>query len=240
MTSSVICITGASQGIGRGIADYFTELGHCVFNLDVKPSPDSSEALKSLYLHITDDKPCNTSFAQIGADHGRIDALINCASIFSTLTMKPFCEIESADWDQVINVNLKGTFNTCKAALPWLKRSGMGRIINFSSAVVPMGRPNYLHYVSSKARVQGLTRAMAREVGDFDITVNAILPGATVTEVPRETVSPEQMKAMIQARCIKRPQEVSDLTGLVGFLCSDEAGFITGQSFVVDGGLVVT
>ena len=103
-----------------------------------------------------------------------------------------------------------------------------------------MGRPNYLHYVSSKAGVQGLTRAMAREVGDFDITVNAILPGATVTEVPRETVSPEQMKAMIQARCIKRPQEVSDLTGLVGFLCSDEAGFITGQSFVVDGGLVVT
>ena len=132
MTSSVICITGASQGIGRGIADYFTELGHCVFNLDVKPSPDSSEALKSLILDISDDKACNASFAQIGADQGRIDALINCASIFSTLTMKPFWEIESADWDRVINVNLKGTFNTCKAALPWLKQSGMGRIINFS------------------------------------------------------------------------------------------------------------
>ena len=194
MTSLVICITGASQGIGRGIADYFSELGHCVFNLDIKPSPDSSGSLKSLHLDITDDAACNTSFGNVGADHGRIDALINCASIFSTLTMKPFWEIESADWDQVINVNLKGTFNTCKAALPWLKQSGMGRIINFSSAVVPMGRPNYLHYVSSKAGVQGLTRAMAREVGDFNITVNAILPGATVTEVPRETVSPNKCR----------------------------------------------
>ena len=75
---------------------------------------------------------------------------------------------------------------------------------------------------------------------EFHITVNAILPGATVTEVARETVSPEQMKAMIQSRCIKRPQEVSDLTGVVGFLCSKEADFITGQSFVVDGGLTVT
>ena len=73
-----------------------------------------------------------------------------------------------------------------------------------------MGRPNYLHYVSSKAGFQGLTDRSTREVGDFNITVNAILPGATVTEVPRETVSPEQMKAMIQARCVKRPQEVSD------------------------------
>ena len=87
---------------------------------------------------------------------------------------------------------------------------------------------------------QFLLLALAREVGDFNITVNAILPGATVTEVARETVSPEQMKAMIQSRCIKRPQEVSDLTGLVGFLCSREADFITGQSFVVDGGLTVT
>ena len=164
-------------------------------------------------------RACNTSFAQIGADHGRIDALIHCASIFSSFTMKPCREIESADWDQVIDVNLKGTFNTCKAALPWLKRSGVGRIINFSSAVVPMGRPNYLHYVSSKAGVQGLTRAMAREVGDFDITVNAILPGATVTEVPRETVS-RTNEGHDSGPLHKTPQEVSDLTGLVGFLCS--------------------
>ena len=234
---SVICITGASQGIGRALATYFNDRGHRVFNLDVKLPADGSNSFETSLLDITDDRACGRIFDSIGQSHGRIDVLINCASIFSTLTMKPFWEIESSDWDQVINVNLKGTFNTCKKALPWLKKSSTGRIINFSSAVVPMGRPNYLHYVSSKAGVQGLSRAMAREVGDFNITVNAILPGATVTEVARETVSPEQMKAMIQSRCIKRPQEVSDLTGMVGFLCSKEADFVTGQSFVVDGGL---
>ena len=237
---SVICITGASQGIGRALATYFNDRGHRVFNLDVKLPADGSNSFETSLLDITDDRACGRIFDSIGQSHGRIDVLINCASIFSTLSMKPFWEIESSDWDQVINVNLKGTFNTCKKALPWLKKSSTGRIINFSSAVVPMGRPNYLHYVSSKAGVQGLSRAMAREVGDFNITVNAILPGATVTEVARETVSPEQMKAMIQSRCIKRPQEVSDLTGMVGFLCSKEADFITGQSFVVDGGLIVT
>ena len=238
--SLIICITGASQGIGKALAVYFKDLGHKVFNLDIATKVDNSPESENLHLDVTDEKASAAVFSKIGADHGHIDVLVNCASIFSTLTMKPFWEIESADWDQVLNVNLKGTFNTCKMVLPWLKRSKAPRIINFSSAVVPMGRANYLHYVSSKAGVQGLTRAMARELGDLDITVNVILPGATVTEIPRETVSPEQMAAMVKARCIKRPQQVSDLTGLVGFLCSPEAGFITGQSFVVDGGLVVT
>ena len=237
---SVICVTGASQGIGRAVATYFSDRGHDVFNLDIEPPSEGSTSFETSLLDITDELACASRFDRIGKEYGRIDALINCASIFSTLTMKPFWEIESSDWDQVINVNLKGTFHTCKTALPWLKQSLTGRIINFSSAVVPMGRPNYLHYVSSKAGVQGLSRAMAREVGDFNITVNAILPGSTVTEVARETVSLEQMKVMIQSRCIKRPQEVSDLTGLVSFLCSREADFITGQSFVVDGGLTVT
>ena len=238
--SLVICITGASQGIGRAIAIYFASLGHQVFNLDINKPSDDKCKFENLNLDVTDEDACARVFSKIGEDFGQIDILVNCASIFSTLIMKPFWEIESKDWDIVLNVNLKGTFNTCKTALPWLKRSKMGRIINFSSAVVPMGRPNYLHYVSSKAGVQGLSRAMAREVGEFNITVNAILPGSTITEVPRDTVSPEQMKAMIDARCIKRPQTVADLTGIVGFLCSEESGFITGQSFVVDGGLVVT
>ena len=102
-----------------------------------------------------------------------------------------------------------------------------------------MGRPNYLHYVSSRLVFRGCLRDGERGRG-LQHHGQRDLPGATVTEVARETVSPEQMKAMIQSRCIKRPQEVSDLTGVVGFLCSKEADFITGQSFVVDGGLTVT
>ena len=177
--ASVICVTGASQGIGRAIATHFSDRGDNVFNLDIKAPLDDSTSFGSSILDITNEDACGKIFDHIGQEYGRIDVLINCASIFSTLTMKPFWEIESSDWDQVINVNLKGTFNTCKTALPWLKQSQAGRIINFSSAVVPMGRPNYLHYVSSKAGVQGLSGRWPG-VGDFQITVNAILPGATV------------------------------------------------------------
>ena len=102
-----------------------------------------------------------------------------------------------------------------------------------------MGRPYYLHYVTSKAGVNGLTRAIAREVGDWNINVNAIMPGAVETEIPRESVTPEQLKAMIAQRCIKRRETPQDLVGTVMFLASDEAGFITGQIIHVDGGLVM-
>ena len=114
---SVICITGASQGIGRALATYFNHRGHHVFNLDVKLPANGSNSFETSLLDITDDEARGRIFDSIGQSHGRIDVLINCASIFSTLTMKPFWEIESSDWDQVINVNLKGTFNTCKKAL---------------------------------------------------------------------------------------------------------------------------
>jgi 3-oxoacyl-[acyl-carrier protein] reductase len=237
MNDRIVCITGASQGIGRGIANSLSEEGYKVINLDIK-APETTEGFETIELDIGDSYCCSDTLEEVGQRFGCIDVLINCASIFSTLSMKPFWEIEIEEWESVIKVNLTGTFNTCKAAFPWLKRSRCPRIINFSSAVVPMGRPNYLHYVSSKAGVQGMTRAMAREVGDFGITVNAILPGATVTEVPRDTVSPEQMQAMINSRCLKRPQNVDDLSGIISFLCSDRSGFITGQSFVIDGGIV--
>ena len=113
-----------------------------------------------------------------------------------------------------------------------------GRIVNIASAVVPMGRPNYAHYVASKAGVIGLTRAMAREIGEFDITVNSILPGATDTGIDRKTVSPQQREALINARSLKRPQVPEDLTGVLRFLLSEDSRFITGQSLVVDGGTV--
>jgi len=124
----------------------------------------------------------------------------------------------------------------CKAAVPYMKEQNWGRIINITSTTFFQGRPNYLHYVTSKGGVIGLTRALAREVGDFGITANAVAPGATMTEVPRDTVSPEQAVKIISRRCIKRAQEPRDLVGIVNFLASEEAGFISGQTIVADGG----
>ena len=119
-----------------------------------------------------------------------------------------------------------------------ITEAGWGRIINIASAVVPMGRANYLHYVASKAGVVGMTRAMARELGGFGITVNAILPGAVETEVERETVTPEQRAAFIAQRSLPRAQVPEDLGGVVSFLISENAGFMTGQSLIVDGGMI--
>src|SRR5438046_3094273 len=99
-----------------------------------------------------------------------------------------------------------------------MRQQRSGRIINISSAAIFMGRPNYLHYIASKGAVFAMTRAMARELGDFGITVNTITPGATFTEIPRETVTPEQRETMLRAQCTKRPEEPRDLVGTVGEL----------------------
>ena len=124
------------------------------------------------------------------AKFGTVDVLVNNAAIFSTLTMRPFDEIPVAEWDQVMAVNVRGAFLCAQQFAPVMRSGGYGKIINISSATVFLGRPLYLHYVTSKAAIIGMTRALASELGPFGITVNAIAPGATETEIPRATVTP--------------------------------------------------
>jgi 3-oxoacyl-[acyl-carrier protein] reductase len=168
---------------------------------------------------------------------GRVDVLINNAAIFATIKMKPFEEITFEEWNRLMAVNLAGTFLCCQAVVPHMRKQKMGRIINISSTTVLMGRPWYAHYVTSKAGIIGLTRALANELGSDNITVNTILPGATETEIPRETVSPEEAKALVAAQAIHRRETPEDVVGTAVFLASQDSSFITGQSINVDGGL---
>ena len=168
---------------------------------------------------------------------GRIDILINNAGIFSTLEMRPFDQIPLDEWENVLRVNLTCPFLCARAVLPAMRRQKRGRIINIASGAVRLGRPNYLHYIATKSALAGMSLSMARELGNDGITVNAILPGATFTEIERNTVTPAQKERIVSMQCIPRPETPDDLVGTMLFLASDASAFVTGQNINLDGGV---
>jgi 3-oxoacyl-[acyl-carrier protein] reductase len=168
---------------------------------------------------------------------GRLDVLVNNAAIFTTLKMRGFEDIPLEEWERVLRVNITGCFLTARAVSPVMRKAGWGRIINITSGAVPLGLKNYLHYVTSKSALVGMTSSLARELGTSGITVNAVQPGGTFTEIPRETITEEGKARLIASQCIQREEVPMDLVGLVMFLSTEAASFITGQNIACDGGL---
>ncbi|MBX3551940.1 MAG: 3-oxoacyl-ACP reductase FabG [Pseudolabrys sp.] len=241
----VIVITGAGQGIGRAFAKAFALAGATavIAELNARKATDVAEEImaaggKALAIETDVSEEASVKLmARVVEDQcGRIDTLINNAGIFSTLEMRPFDQIPLDEWERVLRVNVTGPFLCARAVLPAMRRQKRGRIINIASGAVSMGRPNYLHYIASKAALAGMSRSMARELGGDGITVNAILPGATFTEIERKTVTPEQKQRIVAMQCIPRPETPEDLVGTALFLASDNAAFVTGQSINLDGG----
>ncbi len=241
----VIVITGAGQGIGRAFAKAFAQAGATavIAELNARKATDVAEEImaaggKALAVETDVSEEASIKLmARVVEDQcGRIDTLINNAGIFSTLEMRPFDQIPLEEWERVLRVNLTGPFLCARAVLPAMRRQKRGRIINIASGAVSLGRPNYLHYIASKAALAGMSRSMARELGGDGITVNSILPGATFTEVERKTVTPEQKQRIVAMQCIPRPETPDDLVGTALFLASDNAAFVTGQSINLDGG----
>ncbi len=246
LQGKVAIVTGGGQGIGQVFAERMAEEGAklVIAELNRAKAEAVAERIRSkgheaisVFTDVSQEESVKAMVQTAVAKYGRIDVLVNNAAIFHTIKMKPFEQISSHEWDELMAVNLRGPFLCCKCVIPIMKTQKMGKVINISSGVVFNGRPFYLHYVASKAGIIGLTRAMAREVGDWNVTVNSIAPGPVVTEMPRETVSPEQAKTLLSQKCIKRAQVPEDLVGGLLFLASDESDFITGQTISVDGGL---
>lgn len=238
----VAIITGAGQGIGRATAMAFAEAGAIpvIAELDEDKATAVAREIGNRAMAVKTDAANADSLAEMTATvmkaHGRIDILVNNAAIFSTLEMRPFWEIPEEEWNRVMHVNATGPFLATRAVLGAMREEGWGRVINISSGAVTMGRPNYLHYIASKSALIGMTRSMGRELGDSGITVNAILPGAVFTEVPRKTVTAKQKEMILAMQSIQRPQEPGDLLGTILFLASESSSFMTGQCVTVDGG----
>lgn len=247
-TARNVVITGAAGGISSEIVNRFLANGHTVLASDL--SQDSLDEWRSRWdsggqspsLHtFPADVSDEESLAALGAAAqerlGTVDVLINAAGHFP---QTPFEEISGEEWRRVIEVNLNGTFYTVQALLPLLKKSKHGRIINIGSGGMFFGVPMQAHYVAAKAGVMGLTRVLARELGnDHNITVNLVTPGLTVTPAAA-AVLPESLLAMQRSmRSFHRDQVPNDLVGTIAFLASDDAAFITGQTLNVDGGLTM-
>jgi 3-oxoacyl-[acyl-carrier protein] reductase len=249
LAGRVAIITGAGQGLGRAFAKALAATGAVAIIAERNGERGEAVAAEiaaaggkacAITTDVADPASLGSMAEVVEQAYGQIDILINNAAIFSTLDMRPFEQIPLAEWEAVLKINVTGPFLCCRAVLPAMRRAKWGRIINMASGAVTLGRPNYLHYITSKAALVGMTRSMARELGCDGITVNAILPGATFTEIERKTVTPEQKERIVAMQCIPRPEVPEDLVGTVLFLASDASAFLTGQALTVDGGATHT
>jgi NAD(P)-dependent dehydrogenase (short-subunit alcohol dehydrogenase family) len=243
----VVIVTGAGQGIGRELARQFAAAGAMTVIADL-----SLENAKSVLTEINDAGGKSIAVAvdvakKDSADmmvaatlkaFNRVDILVNNASLFSNLVKRPFDQIPAAEWQKVMDVNINGVFFCTCAVSQSMRAQGFGRIINISSASVHRGTKNYLHYVTSKSALIGMTNSLARELGGDGITVNCIRPGTVATEVAERVASltPEIKQRNIDLQCIPRTIIPADLVGLTLFLSTPAAAFITGQTIACDGG----
>ncbi|MFJ4066198.1 SDR family NAD(P)-dependent oxidoreductase [Pseudomonas sp. NPDC089996] len=242
----VVLITGAGQGIGRELARQYGAAGAIAVVADLNAEKAESVAGEiqeaggqalAVRVDVGDQASVDAMVARVVEAYGRVDVLINNASVFAAIEKRPFDQIPLEQWELVMRVNVTGTFLCVRAVAKSMKEAGFGRIINISSDAVPRGTVNYLHYVTSKSAIIGMTNSLARELGSYGITVNCIRPGMVATEVER-TVNPtlELRERTANMQCIPRGMMPTDLVGILMFLATPAAAFITGQTIACDGG----
>ncbi len=248
LQGKVVIVTGGGHGIGTAYCEGFTKSGSRVVVADIdgdaaeKVAGDlaklSEAGSMAVHVDVSDEESTKQMVAKTMERFGRVDVLINNASIFATIPMSRgrIEEISLEEWDRLMAVNLKGVFLCCRAVLPQMRQQKSGKIVNVASGTALSGPPGRIHYVASKAGVMGFSRTLAREVGDDNIQVNILCPGSTLSEVnPTEEIL-KMRQSNISQRAIKRVQVPQDLVGGVLFMSSPLADFMTGQTLVVDGG----
>ena len=245
LAGRTIIVTGAATGIGQAFAVGCGEQGANVVAADLNDAEETVAAIEAVGARAiqvkvdVSDNASTEAMAKAATDaFGRIDGLVNNAAYFREIKLTPFQDIEDDVWDRTFAVNVKGIWHCCKAVLPAMREQSSGSIVNIASVVAVAGQHGYLHYVASKGAVLSMTKALAKELGGDGVRVNVIAPGFVITGATQDRPV-EWQQSFLRARAISREQRPDDLVGTALYLLSDLAGFVSGQTIVVDGGHIM-
>lgn len=237
-----VLITGAAAGIGAAIAGMFRDKGARLALADirydgVRTVGNGGNPELSCHCDVSDEASVRHMIERVTAELGPVDVLVNNVGIYPR---HAFLDIDYAEWKRVLNTNLDSVFLLSRATIPGMLDRGWGRIINITSNTVYSGLPELSHYVASKSGMVGLTRCLATEFGGSGITCNCVAPNLTRTEGTHDLLAqnPGLVDMVVASQAIPRLQETADLLGAVRFLASEDSGFMTGQTLVVDGGTI--
>jgi NAD(P)-dependent dehydrogenase (short-subunit alcohol dehydrogenase family) len=238
-TDRVIIVTGGGRGLGRAIAERLSHDGARIVIAEIDETL-SSDSVKDAFFIRTDVASMASTEQMADAvirKFGRIDGLVANAALANSVGGATYDEITPDQWDRIMEVNVRGTWLTCRAVAPHLQKQKSGAIVTISSDTAHWGSPKLLHYVTSKGAVEAFTRAMARELGGDGVRINCVAPGLLDNEAT-QGIPAAKREWNIHNRAIPREGTPADVVGLVSFLLSDDASFITGQLIVADGGLI--
>ena len=245
LPGQTIIVTGAATGIGQAFALGAAAQGAHVVVADMHPADETISLIektgaKATYarVDVSDDASVKAMAETALKATGRIDGLINNAAYFREVKLTPFEELEPAIWDRIFQVNVKGVWLCSKAVMPAMRERKSGSIVNIASVVAVAGQPGYLHYVATKGAVLSMTKGLAKECGKDGVRCNVIAPGFVITDATKDRPV-EWQQSFLKARAISREQRPDDLVGTALYLLSDLAGFVSGQTIVVDGGHIM-
>lgn len=234
LKDKVALVSGAARGMGYEIAALFAREGAITYAGDIAgPDHPHAAGVENVRLDVSREEDWAGTVETILARHGRIDVLVNNAGI---IALSPLAETDDDDFDRLVAVNLKGSFNTMREAARRLRAGG--RVINFSSSVVGLRQPSYGIYAATKAGIEALTSVLAKELRGRAITVNAIAPGPTATDLFLTGKSAELIEHYTRMAPLERLGTPEDIAAAVAFLASPDGGWINGQTLRANGGLI--